>query len=146
MTTTMNKKTRQQAEELMRTYVQCLENKKALQARIANEIKAYDENMKYAEDNLMELGEKYKDDFDKDGNLHLGDGYLHIVNSAVVITSKKFDVATFHGMYPDLIDISLKKGDIKKAFTDKDMRKSLTTLGVSIDNEQSLKIIANKKV
>jgi hypothetical protein len=141
----MNNKNRDRAEQLMRDYTQTVENKKALQATIANEVKAYDDNLKKFGEELLALGEEHKAEFDADGNFHLADGYLHIVNSAVVVTKKKFDVGTFNEAHPEFIEITLKKGDIKKAFMDKDLRKELTALGVTMDNEQKITIIPNKK-
>lgn len=131
----------QRGEQLMSTLVQILANKKALQDSIKNELDAYNKNAKEIEEELLQIGERNKDMFNTDGNLVFDDGYLHITNSAVVVTSKKFDVGIFHEAHPELIKVELKKGDIKKAFQDKALRKELISLGVQIDNEQGMQVI-----
>ncbi len=141
----MNKKNTKRAEQLMRDYVQTLENKKALQATIANEVKAYDENLKAFGEELLAIGEEHKTEFDGDGNMHFADGYLHIVENTIVVTGKKFDPSEFNKAYPELIDVDFNVGLVKKAFLDVDLRKQLKALGVSVDTEKSMKIIANKK-
>jgi hypothetical protein len=129
------------AEALMRIYTQSLENQKNLMASIKNELDSYKENMKAAEKELIEIGERNKDQFNVDDNLVFEDGYLHIAHNTVVVTTKKFDIATFNTMYPEFVEIGLKKGPIRKAFTDKDMRKELTTLGVQLDTEKVMQVI-----
>lgn len=133
------------AEELMRVFAQVQANKNALMATIKNELDIYAKHMKEAEAELLEIGARNRDEFNDDGNLVLEDGYIHIQNSAVVVTGKKFDVGVFSEAHPELIDINLKKGEIKKAFQDKAFRKELKALGVDIDNEEKLQVIANKK-
>lgn len=137
------------AQENMRIFAQCKANRAALMASIANELKSYEENAKAAEAELIEFGEKYKDEFDVKGNYEFEDGYIHIVNSAVLVTSKKFDPVAFSEAYPDLIDLTpaktLKKGEIKKAFMDNDFRKEIKKLGLTMDNEQSFQVISALK-
>jgi len=143
--TTSSKKDLKRAEQLMREYATAFDNKKRLQEEIKNEMDAYNESMKKAEKELIEIGIRNPSEFDGDGNLSFNDGYLHITNNAVIITKKKFDVKSFYDAYPDLIDIDLKKGAIKKAFMDKDIRKELKLLGVDVDNEQGMQVLLHKK-
>ena len=133
------------AEELMRTYAQSDANKKALMATIKNELDAYNDRMKAAEEELLQIGERNRDQFDTDGNLVFEDGYLHIVTTTDVVTTRKFDLATFHQSHPELLKVEFKKGEIKKAFLDKDQRKELMSFGVQTDNKEVMQVIANKK-
>jgi hypothetical protein len=138
----MNKETLAKAIELMRTYVQTYRNKERLRASIANELKAYDEGMKNAEEQLLEIGREHPSVFDKEGNYDLGDGYLHMTNSTVVVMGKKFDAKEFEAAFPDMIDISkaLKISPIKKAFLDQDQRKELKQYGINVTTEERLEV------
>jgi tRNA-binding EMAP/Myf-like protein len=138
---TTQQKDLKRGEELMTTLSQVLRNKEALMATIKNELDAYTKNAKEAEKELLEIGERNKDAFNADGNLVFDDGYIHTTNSTVVVTSKKFDVGIFHDAHPELMKVELKTGEVKKAFLDKALRKELISLGVQVDNEQSLKVI-----
>lgn len=129
----------------MRAYAQSQANKKALMDTIKNELDAYAKNMKEAEAELLEIGARNRDEFDTDGNLVFDDGYLHIANSTVVITTRKFDLAEFYAAHPELVDVDLKKGAIKKAFIDKDQRKELMGFGVQTDNEEVMQVIVKPK-
>lgn len=133
------------AEELMRTYAQAQANKQALNATIKNELDAYSKTMKEAEAELLQIGERNRAEFDADKNLVFDDGYLHIADSTVVVTTRKFDMAEFHAAHPELIDINLKKGPIKKAFLDKDQRKELMGFGVQTDNEEIMEVIVKPR-
>lgn len=135
------------AEELMQLIAQITVNKKQLQDIIANELKAYSEGLKKYEAELLEIAERNKQAFNEDGNLVLEHGYVHTVNNTVVITGKKFDAMLFQEEYPDMIDLTkaLKLAPIKKAFLDKDTRKSLKTLGVEVTTEQALQIVPDTK-
>lgn len=138
------KKDLNRAAQLMRTLSQASENKKRLLEKIKNELDAYDKNIKEATAELVEIGTRNKKAFDEKGNLNFEQGYLHITNNVVVVTSKKFDLETFHEAHPELMNIELRKGDIRKAFQDKDFRKELISLGVQVDNEQGMQVILNK--
>ncbi len=146
MTTTKTtaKKDLKRAEELMRTMFQVAQNKKELTDRIKNELDAYNTQYKEAEKELIEIGERNKDEFDEKGNLVFDDGYLHITNSTVVVQGRNFDITTFNEAHPELMDIKLKTGEIKKAFLDKEFRKELIKLGVQVDNEQGMEVKLNK--
>jgi len=129
---------RAKAEQLMSTYAQLTENKEALLKTIENEIKAYDENMKSAEKELLAIGALHKDEFDGNGNLELGKGYLHIGNKTIIIIKRKFDLKVFGKKFPDMIDITkmFKVAPIKKAFLDSDLRKEISKLGLSVGTEK----------
>jgi len=143
--TTTTKKDLKRAEELMTVFAQATENRKALQDRIKNEMDAYNKNIKESEAELIEIGERIRDEFNAEGNLMLEHGYLHVANSAVIVKKRNFDLQNFYEAHPELLNIDFKKADVKKAFQDKDLREELSKLGVTIDNEQSLQVIANKK-
>lgn len=145
-TAAMNKSTKDKANALMREYVQSLENKRNLQATIANELAAYDKNMKEAEAALIELGERYKPNFDADGNLHLEDGYLHIANNTIVETTKKFNLLEFSVAFSDLIDIKLKTAPVKKLWLNKEGNKDLKQYGVRVDTVEVMQVLPNKKL
>jgi hypothetical protein len=132
------------AEQLMREYAQLADNKAALMAQIKNELDAYSKNMKEAEAELLEIGARNRHKFDDKGNLVFADGYLHVVNSTVVVTARKFDLAEFHEVFPDLVDVKLKTGAIKKLFLNEDSRKELSGFGVKLDTEESLQVIIAK--
>jgi hypothetical protein len=131
-------------ESLMKELFQVQQNKNALMESIKNELDAYNTRIKNAEAALLEIGERNKDAFNTDGNLVFDHGYIHITTSAVIVTTKKFDVGIFQAAHPEMIEVKMKTGEIKKAFLDKDTRKELTTLGVQVDSEQSMKVITNK--
>jgi len=138
--TRMSKATRKKAEELMRVYAQSERNLKALQATIANELNQYKQNMKEAAEALIDLGGSYRIEFDGKGNFDLGEGYLHIANSAVIVTSKKFDWARMLEERADWVDIDLKTMEIKRAFQDAELRKELKSLGIQLDNSESIEV------
>lgn len=127
----------------MRTYAQSKQNKANLMATIANELKAYDENMKTAEAELIAIGEANKDAF-TEGNLDLEHGYLHIAEKAVVVQGRKFSWPDFLEQKADLVNLSFKTGELKKAFLDKEQRKELKALYVQIDTVQEMQVIAAK--
>lgn len=134
------KKDLTRAEELMRIHAQSLANKKDLFDTIRNEMEAYDKNIKETAEELKQIGERNKAIFDEKGNLQLEHGYLHISNSVVVVQGRKFDLATFHAAHPELVDVELKRGEIKKLFQDKEGRKELISLGIQTDNEQTIQV------
>lgn len=140
----MNKAEHKKANELMCTFAQCKQNKADLMATIKNAMDAYDKNMKEAEEQLLKIGEENKADF-IDGNLQFEDGYLHIANNTVVVMGRKFNLADFMEQKADLVKWELKKGEIKKAFLDKDHRKELIALGVQMDSEETMQVLLNKK-
>lgn len=142
---TMNKATREKANLLMRTYVKCVEEKRRLQAMIAEQLKENETQLKQAEEGLLLLGERYKKAFDSKGNFELEEGYLHIANITVVEKTKKFDPNEFLSHFPDLIDLKLKVAEVKKQWLNKDGNKELKALGVRVDTIDQMQVIANKK-
>ena len=142
---TATQKDLKRAEALMTTYAQCLENKRALQASIANEMKAYDENMKAAEAELLEIGARNRAAFDEKGNLCFERGYLHIATNTVVEKTRKFDLTAFALQLPDLIDVKLKLAPIKKMWLDKSGQKELRQLGVQIDTQEEIQVVTDNK-
>jgi hypothetical protein len=141
--TSQSQKDLSRGEQLMKMLHATLTEKKVLSDSIKSAMERCTAKAKEAEMELLEIGERNKGIF-TDGNLTFTDGYLHIANSAVVVTGKKFDINVFHGEHPEMVEIKMKTGEIKKAFQDKALRKELISLGVQIDNEQSLQVIANK--
>lgn len=131
------------AEELMQLFAQITVNKKNLQDTIAEELKAYNEGLKKCGAELIEIAERNPQAFDTEGNLKLEHGYIHTVSNTVVVTTKRFDAMKFEAECPDMIDLqkALKVAPIKKAFLDKDFRKTLKSLGVDVNTEQSLEVI-----
>jgi hypothetical protein len=131
------------AEELMQLYAQITVNKKNLQDTIAEEMKAYNDGLKNYGKELLEIAERNPQAFNTDGNLMLEHGYIHTVSNTVVVTTKKFDAMKFQAECPDMIDLqkALKIAPIKKAFLDKDFRKTLKSLGVDVNTDQSLEVI-----
>lgn len=131
------------AEELMQLFAQITVNKKNLQDTIAEEMKAYNEGLKKTGSELLEIAARNPSAFNTEGNLVLEHGYVHTVSNTVVITTKKFDAMKFQAECPDMIDLqkALKVAPIKKAFLDKDFRKTLKGLGVDVNTEQSMEII-----
>lgn len=142
---TATQKDLKRAEELMTIYAQCFENKRALQASIANEMKAYDENMKAAEAELLEIGARNRAAFDEKGNLCFERGYLHIATNTVVEKTRKFDLTAFALQLPDLIDVKLKLAPIKKMWLDKSGQKELRQLGVQIDTQEEIQVVTDNK-
>lgn len=142
--TALQKQDMARANELMRTYAQSLENKKALEAGIANEMNAYKENMQKAEKELLEIGERNRNLFEDD-NLRFDDGYLHVANNSVVETTKKFSMTDFLEQKGDLVKISFETAKIKKAWLDTDHHNELIALGVQVNTEKVLEVKVNKK-
>jgi hypothetical protein len=140
----MNKAALKKANDLMRTFKACMEQKQALKASIQEKLDTLDKVQKEAEQNLILLGERHKLAFDAKGNFHLEDGYLHIAQSTVVATTKKFDPSTFMQAFPDLIDIKLKTAAVKKEWLNKEGNRELRDMGVRIDTVESMQVIANK--
>jgi len=142
----MSEETRKRAEQVMRVFAQVTENKQKLQATIANEMKAYNENLKEAEKELLEIGATHRGLFDSDGNLDLGDGYLHIANNTVILMKPKFDAKEFAKEFPHMIDMSkaMKTAEIKKACLTESTRKELKKYGVETDTEESMQVLVRK--
>lgn len=134
------------ATELMRVYVQSYKNKEELKASIANAMKSYDDNMKQAQAELLLIGKEHKAEFNKKGNLELGDGYLHIAENTVVVRSKKFDAQLFANVFPELIDLdkAMKVSPIKKAFLNGEQRKELKNLGVDLTTSDTIEVCVHK--
>lgn len=141
---TGEKKVMKQANDLMHKYALLNESRKDLLDSIMGELKGYEKELKETEAKLIEIGEKNRLLFDDKKNLHLDDGYLHIEESTVVVTAKKFSFAEFLGVHPEMVDYKLKVAPIKKAFLNEDLRKELKTLGVSTDTEEKVKVILSK--
>jgi hypothetical protein len=143
---TGEKKILKQAGDLMHRYALLNQSRKDLLDSIMEELKGYEKEMKETEVKLIEIGEKNKLMFNADGNLAFDDGYLHITKNTVVITKKKFDMATFAASQPEMIDIKFRTNPIKKAFLDKDLRKNLTALGVDIDTVEKVEVKVGKNL
>lgn len=143
-TTTTVKKDLKQAEELMKRYALLNRSRKDLLDTIMEELKGYEDEMAKTQKALIEIGERNKPAFNADGNLEFDEGYLHIAHNTVVNTKKKFDLAEFAEMKPDMVDIKLKVAPIKKAFLDKDQRKELTSLGVEVDTAEKVEVKLRK--
>jgi hypothetical protein len=144
-TTQTTKKDLKRAEELMRIYAQCEANLKSLQATIANEIKAYRENMAEAQTELLAIGERNKEQFNEEANLVFEDGYLHIAAKAVVETTKKFSWADFMEQKSALVKIDFETAKVKKAWLDADQHNELIELGVQVNTNHEMQVITNKK-
>lgn len=142
--TTTQKKDMARANEVMRVYAQSLANKKALEATIANELKAYNDNLKEAEKELLEIGERNRELFEDD-NLKFDDGYLHVANNSVVETTKKFNWPEFLEQKGDLVKINFETAKLKKAWLDTDQHNELIGLGVQLNTEKVLEVKVNKK-
>lgn len=151
-TTTQNPKLtedeRKTAEQLMETYAQLALNKLTLVSTIANELKTYDDNMKIAEKELLVIGELHKSEFDENGNLELGKGYLHIGTSTVVVVKRTFDAKTFGKKFPKMFDLmkAFKIDPIRKAFLDAEMRKVISKFGLTVNSKKGeVEVLLHKK-
>jgi len=140
VTSTMPKQVKTRAEEAMRVYVQSAANKKKLMDSIANEMKAYEENMKNAQTELVAIGEANKGAFDSKGNLDLGAGYLHLASETVIVEKRKFDMLEFAKSFPDFVKITKLVAPIKKAFLDRDQRKDVAAFGIDVDTVESVEV------
>lgn len=141
---TGEKKVLKQANDLMHRYALLNESRKDLLDSIMEELKGYENEMKETEAKLIEIGEKNRLMFDDKKNLHLDDGYLHIEESTVVVTAKKFSFAEFLAVHPEMVDYKLKVAPIKKAVLNKDLSKELKKLGVGTDTQEKVKVILQK--
>lgn len=139
------KKDHARAEELMTRLATYEKKWTALTDTIKDELEEYRKVMDEAEAELIEIGGRNEDQFDQKGNWHFDEGYLHVQQSAVAVTNKKFDVLTFYKEKGALLDVKLRTGDIKKLWIDDASRKELQSLGVSLESKQSLKVIVNKE-
>ncbi len=140
----MSKTALTKANDLMLRYKKCIEQKQALQASIADDLKAINEKMKEAEENLILIGQRHKLAFDAKGNFHLDDGYLHIAQTTVVETTKKFDPNEFIQAFPDLIELKLKTSLVKKEWLNKEGNKGLKEMGVRVDTADVMEVKVNK--
>ena len=142
---TATQKDIQRAEDLMNIFAQSYANKKALQESIKNEVKAYDKNMEEAEKELLEIGKRNRVAFDKDGNLVLENGYLHIADKTVVLTGKNFDLTTFQEVHPGMVDIKFKVDLIKKAYKHRLLRKDLNKLGIELGTKEEMQVLVKNR-
>lgn len=140
------KKDLKRAEELMTTLFNIRENESKLRAEIANELKAYQENAKQAEKELLEIAERNPQQFDADENWQLQDGYIHTSTQTVVNKNSKFDLATFNEQRPELLEVKLKVSPIKKMWLDKEGNKELRGLGIVLHTDKTLEVITRKVV
>lgn len=133
-----------EARKHMDVYVQCNRNKEALRASIANELKAYDENMKLAAEQLLAFGKANRDSFDVKDNLDLGSGYLHISHNSQVVVKPKFDAKEFGKKFKTLFDVSkaFSLAELKKLWL-KDS-KALKSHGVELTSEESMQVLVHK--
>jgi hypothetical protein len=141
-----NKAALTKANDLMRTYREAVEQKQALQATIADKLKNLSDVTKDAEENLILIGQRHRFAFDEKGNFHLEDGYLHIAQTTVIETTKKFNPTEFMAAFPELIDIKLKTALVKKEWLNKEGNKELKDMGVRVDTTDMMQVIANKKI
>lgn len=141
---TGEKKIMKQANDLMHKYALLNQSRRDLLDSIMDELKGYEKEMKETEAKLIEIGEKNRLLFDEKNNLHLDDGYLHIEESTVIVTSKKFTFAKFLDAHPEMVDYKLKVAPIKKAFLNEDLRKELKTLGVGTDTDTRVTVVLPK--
>lgn len=142
---TGSKKVLKQAGDLMRKYALLNQSRKDLLDSIMEELTGYEKELKETEAQLIDIGEKNRLLFDTDGNLKFDDGYLHIEESTVIVTSKKFEFGKFLAAQPNLVEYKLCVAPIKKAFLNEDLRKELKALGVSTDTKERVKVILPKK-
>lgn len=150
MTTATKKKAKPgkdsvRAEELMTRYALMNKSRQDLLDTIMDELKRYEQGMKETEKELIEIGERNRASFNTEGNWMMEDGYLHIAKTTVAQTGRNFDLAQFAQERPDMIDIKLKVKPIKEAFLDKDQRKELKALGVSVDTRESIEVKITKR-
>lgn len=138
------KKDMARAEVLMTDLFNVRENERALKNKIANELKAYQENGKSLEEELIEIANRNPNAFDMDGNLKLTDGYIHQATKTKVAGGKKFSLSDFLKARPLLIEWSFKVAAIKKLWLDKTAQKELKQLGVEVDTCTELQVIPNK--
>jgi len=141
---TTEKKDLKRADELMTIYAQSKANLDALNASIANEVKAYKQNMKDAESELVKIAEDYLHLFEDD-NLLLTDGYVHIASKSVVDTTKKFKWSDFLEQKGDLAKVTFELAKVKKAWLDTDQHNELIELGVQLDTVRDIEVIVHKK-
>jgi hypothetical protein len=134
------------AAVLMQQYVQAVDNKARLESTIANEQAAYIRNIKEAYTELLEIGERNKNAFDKDGNLYFDKGYLHIAKQSVIVPKRKFNWLSFLQVKPDFAKIDFAVDRIKKAFLNKDERNELQELGITVSTQKvvQVKILKDK--
>lgn len=145
---TGEKKKLKQAEELMHKYALLNRSRKDLLDTIMDELTGYEKEIKATQVKLIEIGEEFRKagklNYNADGNIHFEDGYLHIAESTVVVTSKKFSFAEFLAAHPEMVDYTLKVSPIKKAALNKEMSKELKKLGVSTDTTEKVQVILSK--
>lgn len=137
------KKDRVKVEQLMSAYAQLAENKKALTDSIANELKAYNENMRKAEEEILEIAKRNRDQFDVEGNWVMDSGYVHAATITVPRLGKKLSMDALIEKFPTLVDAvkALRLSLVKKAFANADQRKEMKALGLDVTTEEQLQVI-----
>jgi hypothetical protein len=138
---------RLRAQAVMNIYVQNFRTKERLLESIAVEKKAAEDEMKRAEKELLEIGELNPKLFDADGNLNLGDGYIHKGGKTIVEVKRKFDAKVFANDFPEMFELekAFKIDPLKKGFLDKIVRKELKAHGVELGIEDEMKVKVRKE-
>jgi phage host-nuclease inhibitor protein Gam len=94
-----------------------------------------------AKKELLEIGDRQKTIYFKDGNWHFENGYyLHIKSETVVKTSEEFSLYKFVKKFGEYVDVKFKIKELKKIFTDGDKRKKFTDLGMDLAINQEVEI------
>lgn len=132
------------AGELMEKYTELMNARTKLLGTIMEELTVKEKEMKEAQTELIEIGERCKHLFDEKSNWDFETGYLHIAKNTVVKTTRKFDLSTFAKERPEMINVTLKVNPIKKAFLDNAMRKELKSLGVNVDTADTVQVLLKK--
>ncbi|NOS92478.1 MAG: hypothetical protein HOP30_11185 [Cyclobacteriaceae bacterium] len=143
---TNQQKDLKRAEQVMTALFNIKENERRLKASIAEELKAYSENAKLAEEELLEIASRNRDAFNADGNLVLEDGYVHTATTTSVKQTKKFDLSVFVAERPDLVESKIKLAPIKKLWLDSRSRKELTLLGIDLQTDEVLQVMPRKGI
>jgi hypothetical protein len=141
----MSKATRALCVKLMSKYNLMVQSRKDLLETIEEELKGYEKGIKECAADLIEVGNQYKHMFDEKDRLDLEEGYLLISKSTIVEVGKKFSLAEFQRVKPEMVDITLKTSPIKKAYLDKDERKELKALGIDVNTEETIKVMLHKQ-
>jgi hypothetical protein len=129
---------------LLKEHAQLEANKDQLALTIKNEMDAYRKGIKALEEQLIAIGTRNIDQFDKDGNWVFDDGWLHEAKSTIIKTKRSFDFAEFKRQYPELVELKWQVKTIKSDWTDKELRKEYQSMGIELGTEKSIEVKHSK--
>jgi len=133
------------AKRLMRSYVELYKEKQELDRLAKEKASATVASLEEARIELLEIGNRNKKSFGKDGNWDFEDGYLHKAFRTEIVETKGFKMSEFVKKFPDYVETTFKVVFLKKALLASDTRQPFIDAHIDVMQNEELQVIVKKK-